>query len=435
MASLRFKVQKITSGYVDVEVSNEELKALIGAHKDSTEVARKVRECALYRAVNFDDEVVWEPRRNVKKEICGCPVIIYDFTDPVVIGEAVEDAGDGNVFLTYKIRSMENGAPSIIYGFYAPEVDEVTYQRVSVLDPFRGIYSGNEEWCAIEEDLAASPEFRRITKELTERGKLYTPGQYSPMYPVWENSYDKDAVYVNDDGDAYTYVFRVVKMGRTTWYGCPVEKGRDSRNRASGGYVEAGESLYKINPTPLSVHDNVSETETAKTPFEDPKVVSEEIAYTGGGTNYLIYEVAVKEDGMDSVLYAIFNSDDYEFMFQRASFFDPCETEGNEEWCDVPKGIDKDPQFFGILSELKKSTKMMSLGLYRRKYPERTYEYDPCITYADPSTKETYTQVFSVKKKGETVLYGYSINKKTCEVDYDHVVRIGAGPLGLAICQ
>ena len=77
----------------------------------------------------------------------------------------------------------------------------------------------------------------------------------------------------------------------------------------------------------------------------------------------------------------------------------------------------------------------MSLGLYRRKYPERTYEYDPSITYADPSTKETYTQVFSVKKKGETVLYGYSVNKKTCEVDYDHVVRIGAGPLGLAIRQ
>ena len=120
MATLRFKVQKITSGYVDVEVSNEELKALIGAHKDSTEVARKVRECAFYRAVNFDDEVVWEPRGNVKKEICGCPVIIYDFTDPVVIGEAVEDAGDGNVFLTYKIRSMENGAPSIIYGYGYP---------------------------------------------------------------------------------------------------------------------------------------------------------------------------------------------------------------------------------------------------------------------------------------------------------------------------
>lgn len=433
MASLRFKVQKITSGYLDMEVSDEDLKALTGAHEGSIEIARKIRECALYRAVNFDDKVVWESREHVKKEISECPVIIYDFTDPVVIGEAVEDAGNGKKFLTYKIRTMENGKPSIIYGFYAPEVDVVTYRRVSVLDPFPAYYSGLEEWCAIEEDLTNSQEFAKLTREIMERGKAYAsdPEGYCPMYPVWGNTYDKNAVYEGEGGYTYTHVIGVFKMGRTTWYGCPVEIKRTKPNRASGGYVEAGENLYRIDPTPLSVHDNVSETETAKTPFEDPKVVSEEIAYTGGGTNYLIYEVAVKEDGMDSVLYAIFNSDDYEFMFQRASFFDPYETEGNEEWCDVPKGIDKDPQFFGILSELKKSTKMMSLGLYRKKYPERVCKYDPRITYADPSTGKAYTQVFSMKKKGETVLYGYPVDKKTSEVDYDHVVRIGAGPLVL----
>ena len=69
MASLRFKVQKITSGYLDMEVSDEDLKALTGAHEGSIEIARKIRECALYRAVNFDDKVVWESREHVKKEI------------------------------------------------------------------------------------------------------------------------------------------------------------------------------------------------------------------------------------------------------------------------------------------------------------------------------------------------------------------------------
>ena len=436
MASLRFKVQKITSGYVDVEISNEELNEYMnGSYEESSKIARKARDCALYRAENFDDEVVWEPRENVKKEVYECPVVIYNFTDPEVIGEAVEDAGGGNVFLTYKIRAMENGEPSIIYGFYVPEVDVVTYQRVSVLDPVHVNYSGMEEWCAIEEDLAASPEFRRITKELTERGRSYTPGHYFPIYPVWKTTYNPEAVYANEDWALFTFIFKVFRMGKTVWYGCPVVKGKGSFKQASDEYVKAGETLFKVDLSLLTAESNMAAGKSTESVFKDPKVVSEEVAYAGGGMNYLIYEIAVKEDGMDSVLYAIFNSDDYEFMFQRASFFDPYETEGNEEWCDVPKGIDKDPQFFGILSELKKSTKMMSLGLYKRKYPERTYEYDPRITYADPSTEETYTQIFSVKKKGETVLYGYSINKKTCEVDYDHVVRIGAGPLGLAIRQ
>lgn len=171
------------------------------------------------------------------------------------------------------------------------------------------------------------------------------------------------------------------------------------------------------------------ENEEGKTTFCDPEVISEEIEYTGGGVNYLVYEIRVKEDGQDSVLFATYNPYGEEFIIRRASILDPYETDGSEEWCNVPEGIESCPVFHKIFAELKQATLMMWHELYIRKYPERKYEYKPTAVYVDPDNGKSYRQVFSMKKKGETILYGYIVDKKTHEADYDHVVRIGAGPL------
>lgn len=100
-------------------------------------------------------------------EVCKqAPVLVYDFTDPVVIGEELEDAGGGNMYLTYKIRVMGNGEPSIIYGFL-----------------------------------------------------------YMRKYPERKYEYKPDKVYVDpDNGKAYKQVFPVKKEGETILYGYIVDE-------------------------------------------------------------------------------------------------------------------------------------------------------------------------------------------------------------------
>ena len=426
MAKLRFKIQKVTPGYMEVELIGDELKKYLSSSTPAVEKKDILQKARGY-AERFDPESpVWQDPAYSKIEVCKqAPVLVYDFTDPVIIGEELEDAGGGNMYLTYKIRVIEDGEPSIIYGFYVPDVDVVTYQRVSVNDTHGAYYSGLEEWFMIGEDLTINPEFECITNALKERGTaLDHKGYNCRLYSAWPHIYNPEDTFENEDGDQFTQVFKVVRRGKTMWYGCPVKNGSIIEK-----ICEAGSHLYRMVRTPLYAADEPQRNEESKTTFNILGVLSEEIAYTGGGVNYLVYEVAVKEDGQDSVLFIAYNPYDKMFLFRRASILDPYETEGDEEWCDVPEGIEDASAFYKLLAELKQATMMKWHGLYVRKYPEREYKYKPDAVYVDPDNGKTYKQVFPIKKKGETILYGYIVDENTQKTDYGQAIRIGAKSL------
>lgn len=427
MEKLRFKIKRTEEGYVDIDVSREELDVLFKgrsafAHDENwSAVMKNVYERAYKKAI-VHDNVVWTAPE--KTAICGHPITVYDFTDPIVIGERIEDAGGGCEYLVYKIRVLEKGMPSIIYGFYVPDVNVVSYQRVSILDSIHVYYSGMEEWCVLDEELSTSPEFAKITEELRTRSIEYDSKKYFPVYESWTNPYNPEDIFENETGDLFTYIFKVVRMGTTTWYGCPVTR---KNWQVTDKVVKAGNALFKREISPLSVPDETSRPMTAsgETAFCNPKVISEEIEPTGGGVEYLVYQIEAEEEGKRSVLYATFNCYEHEFCFRRASFLDPYETEGNEEWCDV-SNIDKDPQFFEILAELKQRSLLHHIGLYERKYAERKRAVQPDGIVYSMVTAQPYKAVFPVIIKGETVWYGYRLDETTGEVDFDHVERLGA---------
>lgn len=158
--------------------------------------------------------------------------------------------------------------------------------------------------------------------------------------------------------------------------------------------------------------------------FTNPRIICEEIEYTGGGCNYLTYGVETLENGKRSVLYGFYVSDYDEVRFMRTGILDPYETKGNEEWCDVPEDLSSSSEFAGIAKEIKENTLALYNGTYERKYPERKYPYDPRAVY-ETEEGSLFRQVFEVIRKGRPVLFGYRVNPKTGEANYDRAVKIG----------
>ena len=158
--------------------------------------------------------------------------------------------------------------------------------------------------------------------------------------------------------------------------------------------------------------------------YGTPRVISEMLEYTGGGVNFLTYEIEAEENGKKSVFYAFYLPDEDAVIFRRAAILDPYETCGDEEWCDIPDGLPGSAEFKDIVDEIKARMLSYLHGTYKMKYPEREYGYDPSGVYEDKNGKR-YHQIFSLIREGKTIWYGYPVDKKTGTADYEHVKRIG----------
>ncbi len=161
--------------------------------------------------------------------------------------------------------------------------------------------------------------------------------------------------------------------------------------------------------------------------YTDPKVIAEEVEYTGGGCDYLVYQISLQEDGERSVIYAFEYLDDHKIGFRRTGILDPCCDEFNRDdgtdWCFTPeeeRELQECDCLKEICEELHQRTehfRKSALSHFERKYPDRKYRYDPALVYFDRETKTRFTGVFEVMIKGRNIVYGYRLDEKG-ETDY-----------------
>ena len=156
----------------------------------------------------------------------------------------------------------------------------------------------------------------------------------------------------------------------------------------------------------------------------DPVVIGEEMEYTGGGNNYLIYQIFALEGGKTSIFYAFYLPDYNIVEFRRASIMDAYETDGSEEWCSVPEELQTSDAFASIRNELKnRYLEDRVHEKYKRKYPEMKYKISPGKFYED-ADGNVYRQVFRIIREGNVLYFGYSVNKDTGKTDYNNCLKI-----------
>ena len=146
------------------------------------------------------------------------------------------------------------------------------------------------------------------------------------------------------------------------------------------------------------------------------KVVSETVEQTGGGFDYLVYEVSAEENGKKSVFFITEDFDTDGIIARRASILDPSYETGSEEWTHAPKEIIESDEFAPIRDEIKNRTKDYFNGSYQRIYPERKYFCNWYECFAD-ECGNIFRYVFRIVREGETVYFGCPVEPKSGEPD------------------
>lgn len=156
----------------------------------------------------------------------------------------------------------------------------------------------------------------------------------------------------------------------------------------------------------------------------DPIVIGEEIEYTGGGCNYLTYQILALEGEGFSIFYAFYLPDYNTVEFRRAAILDAYETDGSEEWCSVPEELQTSDAFASIRNELKNRYLEDCIHVrHERRHPEMKYRIDPGKFYED-ADGNVYRQVFRVIREGNILHFGYKVDKDTGKTNYDTCVKI-----------
>ena len=156
----------------------------------------------------------------------------------------------------------------------------------------------------------------------------------------------------------------------------------------------------------------------------DPIVIGEEMEHTGGGCNYLTYQILALEGEGFSVFYAFYLPDYNTVEFRRAAILDAYETDGSEEWCSVPEELQTSDAFASIRNELKNRYLEDRIHeKYKRKYPEMKYKISPGKFYED-ADGNVYRQVFRIIREGNILHFGYKVDKDTGKTDYNTCLKI-----------
>ena len=164
--------------------------------------------------------------------------------------------------------------------------------------------------------------------------------------------------------------------------------------------------------------------------FSNPKVTGETVEYTGGGTNYLTYQIAAEENGRPSVLYGTYDPNGMTVRFMRAMLTETTPTFGDEDWCDVPGCLAAEPDFAGICVELAKRANDMYNGKYERKYPTIRNKYDAGTCMCKTATGSVIAEdVFEIIREGKTIIYGHRTDNDTEEFDYTKIGECEVIPL------
>lgn len=156
----------------------------------------------------------------------------------------------------------------------------------------------------------------------------------------------------------------------------------------------------------------------------DPIVIGEEMEHTGGGCNYLTYQILALEGEGFSVFYAFYLPDYNTVEFRRAAILDAYETDGSEEWCSVPEELQTSDAFASIRDELKNRYLEDHIhARHERRHPEMKYRIDPGKFYED-ADGNVYRQVFRIIREGNILHFGYKVDKDAGKTDYDTCVKI-----------